>query len=522
MTVLMIVGLILLFIVVPYLAGNIYGFLFRKKEMGIVSTYIAGMAVVYACLTAIQFIVIKFKFNFSETSKVYTVFFVVCAIVGMVALVIRGFKDKALRLDIIVSKRSVWIFFIIILQGILYIGLKNPYFEDNALLETARVTLETGTIYEYNAFTGLEVQAGFPLSNKLMFLPVLYAYISSFSGVDLALMFNFVMPVVTFISFYMVMLLWVQRLSKDYGQKWELWLVLLVWVVQVGDGFSHATAFRVLHSGYTGEAIFFGVLLTYALYAIKNKSYLIALGCIATFPGLVKYDLLIDFVKRFGEYWKAAALGGGALLVYILAVVYMFLKSKKIKTEMLNLNLTITYAAAMVWDKMVKEEVTVSKKIIHGGVVLVMLLLCGNIMIVSNATSFRSNPYGANEKEYELLQVLEEKMDKDAKVAACDEVAKWMKRMGVKNEPVIGFDLAGRNVAWYSYEEYDEAHIELWKSLNYASSSMEQDLEVLAEKIDMDYIVVRRVTDYIPIVDNELIKCVYDSPDYIVYFVDKK
>ena len=36
-------------------------------------------------------------------------------------------------------------------QGILYIGLKNPYFENNALLETTRVTLETGTIYKYNA-----------------------------------------------------------------------------------------------------------------------------------------------------------------------------------------------------------------------------------------------------------------------------------------------------------------------------------------------------------------------------------
>ena len=35
MTALTISGLILLFMIVPYLTGNVYGFVFRKKEMGI-------------------------------------------------------------------------------------------------------------------------------------------------------------------------------------------------------------------------------------------------------------------------------------------------------------------------------------------------------------------------------------------------------------------------------------------------------------------------------------------------------
>ena len=51
---------------------------------------------------------------------------------------------------------------------------------------------------------------------------------------------------------------------------------------------------------------------------------------------------------------------------------------------------------------------------------------------------------------------------------------------------------------------------------------MEYELEALAEEIDMDYIVVKRITEFIPITKNERIKCVYDNPDYIVYFVDKK
>lgn len=522
MTTLTIIGLILLFMFVPYLVGNIYSFVFRKKEMGIVSTYLAGMAVVYALLTVLQFAIIKLKFNFAEVTRVYNILFIVCAVLGVAALVLRGIKDKALRWDVEVSKKSIWIFGMILLQGILYIGLKNPYFEDNALLETARVTLETGTVYEYNAFTGIKAQAGFPLSNKLMFLPMLYAYVSAFSGVDLALMFNFVMPAVTFISFYMVMLLWVQKLSKDCGQKWELWMFLLVWIVQVGDGFNHSTAFRVLHSGYTGEAIFFGVLFTYALYAIKNKGYLIAAVSVVTFPGLIKYDLLIEFAKNFDDYWKAAVLSGGMLLIYILSIVYRVVKCKKAEVEMLNVNLMIVHSVTRIWENIVESENKVYTRYLRVGLILLVLLLCGNIMVISNATEWRNNQYGIEKEEYEILQMLDANSDIGIQLAACDEIVKWIKRMGVQVDPVIGYDLGSQKVDWYSYEKYDENHTKLWQSINYPTSNMEQDLNSLMNEIDMDYVVIKYVTDYAPVWDGEWIKCIYDSQDYLVYFVDKK
>lgn len=522
MTALTISGLILLFMIVPYLTGNVYGFIFRKKEMGIVSTYLAGMAIIYALLTVLQFIIIKTKLNFCEVTKIYNIVFIVCMVLGVVSLVMRLAKQKAIHWDIQLGKKSLWIFAMILLQGILYIGLKTPYFEDNALLETARVTLDTGSVYEYNAFTGMKVKAGFPLSNKLMFLPMFYAYVSAFSGVDLAIMFNFVMPIVTFLSFYLVMILWVQKLSKENGKKWELWLFLIVWIVQVSDGFSHSTAFRVLHSGYTGEAIFFGVLFAYALYAIKNKGYLIALISVATFPGLIKYDLLVEFAKGFDEYWTMAALGGGMLLLYILSAVYSVIKNRRIRVEILNLNLIITNAVMAIWENIVTGENKTSKKVLRGGLILLVLLLCGNIMIISDATAWRSNAYGITKAEYEILQMLDEDDVVGKRVVACDELLKWMKRMGMKVEPVIGYDLGSRNLDWYSYENYDENHTKLWQSVNHATANMEYELEGLAEEIDMDYVVVKRLTELIPITKSERIKCVYDNPDYIVYFVDKK
>ena len=522
MTVLLVIGLILLFFIVPYLTGNIYGVVFCKKEMGVVATYLAGMAIVYGLLTILQLMVIKFKLDFLKVSQIYHVLFVTCIAIGIICFCIRWFKDKAVRWDVVISKKTLWIFGLVLLQGIIYIVLKNPYFENNALLETARITLETGTIYEYNAFTGLKAQAGFPLSNKLMFLPMLYAYIGDISGVNLAVLYNFVMPTVTFVSFYAVMFLWLQRLAKESGKKWELLVLLLVWIVQVGDGFEYSTAFRVLHSGYTGEAIFFGVMAAYALYAIKNRCYSITLVCGMTFPGLVKYDAFIDFVKSFDEFWDEAALNSGMVLVYIVAVIYYVVENKKVVAELLNLNLITSYFVVQIWEKVVGREEKKTKRVLQGGVILLTLLMCGNIWVISDDTLWRSNPYGAGKAEYELLKKLDDENDKVIKVAACDEMARWIKRLEIDVEPIVGYDLGGKGVWWYSYENYDENHTDLWQSINYAMGDMEQELMSLSDEIDMDYVVVRRITEKIPIVNNEKIQCVYDTPDYLVYLVDKK
>ena len=106
MTALTISGLILLFMIVPYLTGNVYGFVFRKKEMGIVSTYLAGMAVIYALLTMVQFVVIKFKFNFNEVTRIYNIVFIVCIVLGVLGLVMRLVKQKAIHWDIQLSKKT--------------------------------------------------------------------------------------------------------------------------------------------------------------------------------------------------------------------------------------------------------------------------------------------------------------------------------------------------------------------------------------------------------------------------------
>lgn len=523
MTALTSIGLIALFFVIPYLVGNAYAAIFRKKTMGIARMYLSGMAIVYVGLFALQLLSVKLKFNFYEATQVYHIYFIALCVVGIVMFGIHSIKNKHMKCDIEWSKKAWWLYALIVLQGILCIVCKNPYFENNGLLETTQITMQTGTIYEYNAFSGEVADAGFPLSNKLMFLPVFYAYISTVFKINPIILFNFIVPAVTFISFYLVMILWVQKLEKEYGMKWQLLLTVLLWLVQIGDGWSNSTAFRVLHTGYMGEAVFFGVLFAYGLYEIKNKCYLTSLICLATFPGLIKYDTPFDFVKGFGGYWKEAAYYSKMTVLYIVSVIHYIAKNKKPSTHLLSLNLTICNEVAEIYAKLIKKETVKWHKVASGLVVAVLLLLCGNVSVISGATQWRSNVYGATKNEYEILVELSElAQDEPIRVLAYDEVNKWIRRLNFEIEPVVGYDMAGAGTWWYSYDEYDELHTEMWESIHKVTNDLEIELMAYKEEILMDYVVIERITEIPPIRENENLQCVLQTPSYFVYSVDKK
>lgn len=523
MTIVVSLGLTALFIIVPFLVGNIYSVMLRKKTIGISGLYFSGMAIVYAGLFALQMAIIKFKFDFQMVMKVYHIYFAILITLGMLAFLWKLFKEKNIKWDIIWSKNAMYIYGLIALQGILYIALKNPYFENNALLETTQITMKTETIYEYNAYSLLPAVAGFPLANKLMCLPVLYSYLCVVFGVKPAILFNFILPAVTLLGFYFIMTMWVQRLAKEHSMKWQRLLLTLLIVVWVGDSWNCATSFRILHEGYSGEAIFFGILSAYALYELKNKRYLIGAVCVATFPGLVKYSTVIDLLKGFSGYWQEAATYGGMLLLYVIAVMISIFCNKKVSLHLLNLNLTISLIGYGIWMKVIESETVKRRKAANAVVLICFFILCGNISIISGATKWRSNVYGVPKEEYEILETLaKENNGETIKVMAYDDVSRWICRLDLPIVPVVGYDKDGQNTGWYSYETYDENLCKLWECIQNPSDDMESVLMSLKEEIAMDYVVIKRITEKNPIQDNPSLKCVAETPSYLAYSVDKK
>lgn len=523
MTILISIGIIALFFCIPFLMGNVYAVVFRKNTIGIVRTYLSGLAIVYALLLVLQMAFVKLRFDFNDAAKVYNILFAGIGVLGLVCLLIRIFKKQGLKTDIVWSKKAWWIYALIVMQGILYIVLKNPYFENNSLWEITKITMQTGTIYEYNAFTGLQTVAGFPLSNKLMFLPVLYAYICTVFGINVAVMINYIAPVVTFITFYLVMILWIQKLGEEEKLEWTRLLIALVCIVQVGDAWSHSTSFRVLHTGYMGEAIFFGILLAYGLYEIKNRWYLIPCACVIAFPGLVKYDAVIVFAKALGEYWKEMGYNSGMTVLFIVSAVIYIARNKKISPHLLNLNLTICVEFYRIWERVVSSENTELRKASNGIVLGALLLLCGNMTIISGAIEWRSNIYGATKTEYELLQNISEDIakGKDVTVLAHDNINKWICKLDFPIETVVGYDYANNETGWYSYEEYDEELIQAWESIHVLDGLL-MEIDEVTDNLDIDYIILERITEILPIRDNPDYTCVIQGEDYLVYSVDKK
>ncbi len=528
MTFLAALGLILVLFICPFCTGNLYSLVFGKKQLGLVESYLSGMAILYAILFVIQLAIIKFKFDLVKAGDVYTVLFITCLVLGTLCFLWNLKKHKSMYRCSFEWKKNWFVYVLILLQVVLYIVLKNPYFENNALLETTRVIMETGTIYEYNGYTGLVAVNGFPLSNKLMLLPVLYAYLCNVFGISPAVLFNFILPIVTCVSFYLVMSLWLKKIGEESGISYRFLMCGLIFIVQVGDGWSQLTAFRVLHAGYTGEAIFFGVLFAYLLYSIKNRRYLIVMACITAFPGLVKYDMVFDFVKYFSRYYDEWKSHGGLLIIFVVAVIYNVIRNKKFGLYLLNLNLTIAIFFAQMWNLIMEQEKEIWKKRVGGTILILLLFVCGSFQMVSGATAWRSNVYGVPKEEYELINALamiseeENTSLENINVMAHDNLGRWIMRMDTELVPVVGYDLGGQDIRWYSYETYDESHKKVWHSVHNVTHDMAEEIVEISEEIPIDFVVVEKITDYIPLYEDTSLKWVMDTPSYIVYSVDKK
>lgn len=521
---------VMIFFLLPYLTGNIYELIFdgkkskkQEKKTGFAGTYFSGVAIVYAGLLVLQMIFIKFRFNFIQIKAVYTLYFALLSLAGSLCLMMRLKFKKMGKTDIVWQKKAWWIYVLILFQGILNIVLKNPYFENNGLWEITKVILKTDTIYEYNAFTGLPATAGFPLSNKLMFLPVLYAYASSMLDINPAWLFNYIVPAVTLISFYLLMLLWVQKLAEEEKTNWMSTMAVLIALIQTGDGWTHLTAFRILHTGYAGEAIFFGILVMYCLYSIKNKCYLIAAISIASFPGLVKYDALTVYIKEFDNYRSEMMYGSKIALLFAVALILYVKRKKKFSTHLLSPNLTLCIECERIWMDVVKKEKGKIKRYCSGAIVIVVLLLCQNMTIISDAVEWRSNVYGAKKTEYELLKFLaaEQNGEEEILILAQDNVNQWIKRLDFPIETVVGYDCGHNASAWYSYEEYDESHQTAWDCVNRLEGRLEK-LDGVCDDFSPDYVVLEHITDELPIQDNARYECILEWEDYLVYSVDKQ
>lgn len=520
--------LIFSLIFVPYMIGNICAIKKTVKKTSVVEKYLNGMVFILSILLVLQAVFIKFKFDFGKIEKTYTTVISVLIILGILGLALCIVRKKGLKFPLkgfVKNKGSFAALILIIVQVIINVGLYNTYYENNATIETARTILQTGTIYQYGSFTGRIATYAFPLSNKLMILPVLYAWLSDLFHVDVAVVMGICVPIMTISLMYAVVVLWVKKIYPDDMQKQNRFMLLYIMLVWFGDYIQYATPFRVLHMGYSGEAILFGILLPYAFYRLKEKKYSIPMLTLFTIPALIKFDAIVVFLKDIVSYFYRVNTGGGYLLLWILAIVYLWARGKH-KISLQTPCILITIAEGM--TETVEQCKNNMKKYKAAPMVIVSLVvfLAGTMRILPHEISKRDNVYSIDSEEMDVLTFLEDDYVQEGKagvpiVLAADQLNKWIRRMDVSAQPLLGYAIDGYDINWYSYEGYSDEKLAARALMNtYCNDANKEFIDTL-NRVECDYYifykkyVLEREIDRIA--DGLGAKIIYDDGKYLVY-----
>ena len=140
-----------------------------------------------------------------------------------------------------------------------------PWNRTDTVQETVHTTLVTGTLYQYNPLTGMEMGNGMYPVCQVMTAPLFDAVLIGIAGQDVAAAMEYVLPCLLLLLHLMVMWLHAQD-SVCPGRYMVLYcLVLLFSGNRLGN-----YGFAMLHQGHLGNTMVIGVILPFALYLILH------------------------------------------------------------------------------------------------------------------------------------------------------------------------------------------------------------------------------------------------------------
>jgi len=275
-----------------------------------------------------------------------------------------------------------------------FVVLSQSFVNDD-IIEIVYTSVSTDTYYEYSSLTGDRMVNGLPIFNKVYVMPMFFTVICKVFGTNPYILGAVFMPLIV----YILNLLLVHQIAKETGTDniilfMNLYIVWLICGTYLPDfGIPVTWGYAVLRNGYSGYAVFYGVLVPLAVLLLIKKKYLKALCACTPAVSLVRIDrVFYAFADGFNTYGIINQAGklAAVYFVSILAAWTLFKTTNK-KTPFLLL-LTpglfsvyvITALCACIKDK--KEKI-----IAITGVVFV-LLTCVNF-----------SPYKGAETEIECI-----------------------------------------------------------------------------------------------------------------------
>lgn len=289
----MILFLFAFLIFVPILAGYPVRKILEPGGKGLLDTGLLGVLTLLMTSGGVQLVLLLLKRSFSEYEKIYPLLLCVLSLTGLLLLALdiknhRGTQKLSERLKGFYrswfQSRGALVFCVLTVITVLLCFVRicagAPDISNDFTLETIRTTLGTDTIYRYHSLTGQEIAEGMPIRQQILTLPFFLAFLSDVFHVEAAFLTYKLFPCYVLLLTMAVYGSWSSLLFPKQREKQIGFLLLVSVLILVGDYANMAPAALLLHQGFTGNALFAGVVLPFAMYLCMKKKWIMALSCV--------------------------------------------------------------------------------------------------------------------------------------------------------------------------------------------------------------------------------------------------
>ena len=171
-------------------------------------------------------------------------------------------------------RKEEWILFGLMILTFVLVIMRVFLFEnvirEDAMLETVRTTVQSGTMFRIHPMTGQLLESGYITSRKVITLPLYYAFLSGVTHIEPAQLLYVVITAQTIMSAFLsgaLLLSGVFQKNRKHIFTFEFILGLLL---LSGDYYLPTASGRLMWNGYAGDVICAVVMLPYILFVLRQ------------------------------------------------------------------------------------------------------------------------------------------------------------------------------------------------------------------------------------------------------------
>lgn len=263
----------------------------KRERMSLTEIYTAGVLTTFGVGELAGCIVIKMDGDFALFRELFLALLLaavcVSVIVGRKTLKempaelgqrIRAFLPEFTDKD---TSQKVMTGFIALLLVLHIAGyfVYVPAVGGDVTVETVHVTDTTGTVFQYNPVTGMQMEHGVYPVYKLASLPLLYTLISQFTGMTAQQLLFYVIPIWVLLVSFALTANWASVLFPERKGLRSCFLLLYMLLITFGDYADGTFAYGILHGAWKGTVVagaiaaLFGSCMAYRMLTEKQWLY---------------------------------------------------------------------------------------------------------------------------------------------------------------------------------------------------------------------------------------------------------